>query len=119
MIVPFLIAGVFMLAFKVPFRKIRFNRPALFFLLTALASSLPFLISTRQHGRYILHSYPLFVLCLAFVTDNIAVQIESVFAKKSIMRSWCWDYRSNFSDCGLGRHALQQRPDRPPQAFLP
>ena len=71
MIVPFLIAGVLMLAFKVPFRKIQFNRPALFFLLTALAGSLPFLISTRQHGRYILHSYPFFVLCLAFVPKTL------------------------------------------------
>ena len=86
MIVPFLIAGVFMLAFKVPFHKIRFNRPALFFLLTALAGSLPFLISTRQHGRYILHSYPFFVLCLAFVTENVAVKIESVLTKKYVMR---------------------------------
>jgi 4-amino-4-deoxy-L-arabinose transferase-like glycosyltransferase len=86
MIVPFLIAGVFMLAFKVPFRKIRFNRQSLFFLLTALVSSLPFLISTRQHGRYILHSYPFFVLCLAFVSENIAVQIESVLTRKNVMR---------------------------------
>jgi hypothetical protein len=86
MIVPFLIAGVFILAFKVPFRKIRFNRQALFFLLTALAGSLPFLISTRQHGRYILHSYPFFVLSLAFVTENTAIQIESVLTKKKIMR---------------------------------
>ena len=86
MIVPFLIAGVLMLAFKVPFRKIRFNRQALFFLLTALAGSLPFLISTRQHGRYILHSYPFFVLCLAFVTENIALQIETVLTKKTVLR---------------------------------
>ena len=86
MIVPFLIAGVFLLAFKVPFNKIRFNRPAWFFLLTALAASLPFLISTRQHGRYILHSYPLFVLGLAFVTANIAGQIETVLTKKNSMR---------------------------------
>ena len=76
MIVPFLIAGVFMLAFKVPFHKIRFNRPALFFLLTALAGSLPFLISTRQHGRYILHSYPFFVLCLAFVTETLPLKLN-------------------------------------------
>ena len=86
MIVPFLIAGVFMLSFKIPFRKIRFNRQALFFLLTALAGSLPFLISTRQHGRYILHAYPFFVLGLAFVTENIAVQIESVLTQKKFMR---------------------------------
>jgi hypothetical protein len=86
MIVPFLVAGVFMLAFKVPFRKIRWNRQTLFFLLTALAGSLPFLVSTRQHGRYILHSYPIFVLGLAFVTENIAVQIEAVLMNKKIMR---------------------------------
>ena len=86
MIVPFLIAGAFMLAFKVSVRKLRFGRQALFFLLTALASSVPFLISTRQHGRYIMHSYPFFILCLAFVTENIAVQIESVLTKKNAMR---------------------------------
>lgn len=86
MIVPFLIAGVFMLAFRVPFRKIRINRPALFFLLTALAGSLPFLVSTRQHGRYILHSYPFFILGLAFVTANIALQIEAVLTRKYRMR---------------------------------
>lgn len=86
MIVPFLIAGVFTLAFRVPFRKIRFNRQALFFLLTALAGSLPFLISTRQHGRYILHSYPLFLLSLACVTENIAGQIESVITRKKFVR---------------------------------
>jgi len=83
MIVPFLVAGVFLLVFRAPFGKIRFNRPALFFLLTALAASLPFLVSTRQHGRYILHSYPFYVLSLAFVTAEIAVRIESVVAKKN------------------------------------
>ena len=58
----------------------------LFFLLTALAGSLPFLISTRQHGRYILHAYPFFVLGLAFVTANIARQIETVLAKRNTLR---------------------------------
>jgi hypothetical protein len=86
MIVPFLIAGVCMLAFKVPFRKIRLNLQAVFFLLTALAGSLPFLVSTRQHGRYIMHSYPFFVLSLAFVTDNLAIQIESVLTRKKSFR---------------------------------
>jgi len=88
MIVPFLIAAVFMLAFKVPFRRIRFDRRALFFLFTALASSLPFLVSTRQHGRYIFHAYPFFILCLAFVTQKIAVQIETVLTQKKVLRIW-------------------------------
>jgi hypothetical protein len=67
-------------------RKIRFNRQALFLVLVALAGSLPFLVSTRQHGRYIFHSYPLFVLGLAFVTDKTAIQIESLAADKKVVR---------------------------------
>jgi 4-amino-4-deoxy-L-arabinose transferase-like glycosyltransferase len=86
MIVPFLIAFVLTLAFRVTTRKIRFNRPAMFLLLVALAGSLPFLVSSRQHGRYIFHAYPLFVLCLAFVTENVAIQIESVLNRKKTMR---------------------------------
>jgi 4-amino-4-deoxy-L-arabinose transferase-like glycosyltransferase len=78
MIVPFLIAGVLMLAIRLSFRRLDFNRQALFFLLVALAASLPFMISTRQHARYILHSYPFFVLSLAFATQSLAAQIESI-----------------------------------------
>jgi hypothetical protein len=61
---------------RVPFSKIQFSRQALFFLLIGLAGSLPFLISTRQHNRYIFHSYPFFALCVAFLTDSIAARIE-------------------------------------------
>ncbi|UCD77629.1 MAG: glycosyltransferase family 39 protein [Desulfobacterales bacterium] len=86
MIVPFLVAGVFMIAAKVPLRRIRFNRQALFFLLVALAGSLPFVVSTRQHGRYIFHTYPFFVLSLAFATENIAAQIESILTNKRKIR---------------------------------
>jgi 4-amino-4-deoxy-L-arabinose transferase-like glycosyltransferase len=86
MIVPFLVAGVFMIATRVPLRRIGFNRPALFFLLVALAGSLPFVVSTRQHGRYILHTYPFFVLSLAFVTENIAAQIESILTNRRKIR---------------------------------
>jgi 4-amino-4-deoxy-L-arabinose transferase-like glycosyltransferase len=78
MMVPILVAGVLMLATRLSFRRIHFNRQALFFLFIALAASLPFMISTRQHTRYILHSFPLFVLSLAFVTQNIAAQIEPI-----------------------------------------
>jgi 4-amino-4-deoxy-L-arabinose transferase-like glycosyltransferase len=85
MIVPFLITGVLMLAARLSFRRIQFNRQALFFLLVALAASLPFMISTRQHARYILHSYPFFVLSLAFATQNIAAQIESILTDKRII----------------------------------
>jgi hypothetical protein len=85
MIVPFIIAGVLMLATGLSFRRIQFNRQALFFLLVALAASLPFMISTRQHARYILHSYPFFVLSLAFATQNIAAQIESILTDKRII----------------------------------
>ena len=75
MAVPLAIALVFMALARAPLRQIRFNRQALFFLLTALAASLPFLVSTRQHNRYIFQSYPFYVLSLAFVTENIAGKI--------------------------------------------
>ena len=112
MIVPFLIAGLFMLAFKMPFRNLRFNNQAKFFLLTALASSLPFLISSRQHGRYILHSYPFFVLCLAFVTENVAVQIETVLTKKKPFAAKRRYHRHLFSNYRHHQHVLPQRPHR-------
>ncbi len=86
MIVPFIITGVLMLAARLSFRRIQFNRQALFFLLVALAASLPFMISTRQHARYILHSFPFFVLSLAFATQNIAAQIESILTDKPSIR---------------------------------
>ncbi len=86
MMVPFLIAGVLMPAAGVSFRRIQFNRKALFFLLVALAASLPFMISTRQHARYILHSFPFFVLSLAFATEDIAIKIESILTDKRTIR---------------------------------
>jgi len=85
MIVPFLIAGVLMWTTRLSFRRIQFNRQALFFLLVALAASLPFMISGRQHARYILHSFPFFVLSLAFATQNVAAQIESILTDKRII----------------------------------
>jgi 4-amino-4-deoxy-L-arabinose transferase-like glycosyltransferase len=86
MIVPFLVTGMFMLAAKVPLRRLQFNRQALFLLLVALVSSLPFVISTRQHGRYIFHSYPFFVLSLAFVAESIATQIELILTNMRKIR---------------------------------
>jgi len=86
MIVPFLIAGVLLLTARVSFSRLQFNRQALFFFLVALAASLPFMISTRQHARYIMHSFPFYVLSLSFTTDNIAAQIESILTDKRIIR---------------------------------
>jgi 4-amino-4-deoxy-L-arabinose transferase-like glycosyltransferase len=85
MIVPFIIVGVLMVVARLSFRRAQFNRQALFFLLVALAASLPFMVSTRQHVRYILHSFPFFVLSLAFATQNIAAQIESILTDKRII----------------------------------
>ncbi len=82
MAVPILVAGFFMVLARVSFRQIRFNRQALFFLLIGLASSLPFLFSTRQHNRYIFQSYPFYVLALAFMTDRIADKIEGILKNK-------------------------------------
>jgi len=86
MVVPVLVVGFFMALTRVSFRQIRFNRQALFFLLIGLASSLPFLISARQHNRYIFHSYPFYVLSLAFMTDRIAGKIEALLKDKPAMR---------------------------------
>ena len=54
--------------------------------LAVLAASLPFMISTRQHARYILHSFPFYVLSLAFATQPIAARIESILTDKGIIR---------------------------------
>jgi 4-amino-4-deoxy-L-arabinose transferase-like glycosyltransferase len=86
MAVPILVAGFFMPIARISFRQLRFSRPAWFFLLIALASSLPFLISMRQHNRYIFHSYPFYVLCLAFVSDQIAVKLEAMLNRKPRFR---------------------------------
>jgi hypothetical protein len=36
----------------------------------------------RQHNRYIFHSYPFYVLSLAFATDSIAARIESLLSTR-------------------------------------
>lgn len=86
MAVPILVAGALMLVSRVSIRRIQFNRMALFFLLVALAASLPFMISARQHARYILHSFPFYILSLAFATENIAKEIESILTDKRNIR---------------------------------
>ena len=86
MAVPIFVAGLFMALTRVSFRQIRFNRQALFFLLIGLASSLPFLFSTRQHTRYIFQSYPFYVLGLAFISDRIADRMEGILKNKRTVR---------------------------------
>jgi len=86
MAVPVSIAVVLMALVRMPLRQIRLNRQALFFLLIGLASSLPFLISSRQHNRYIFHSYPFYILSLAFATDTIAGRIEGILADRPKIR---------------------------------
>ena len=86
MAVPVLLTGFFMTLTRVSFRQIRFNRQSLFFLLIGLASSLPFLLSTRQHNRYIFQSYPFYVLSLAFISDKIAEKIEGILKAKRAVR---------------------------------
>lgn len=87
MAVPIIIAVVFMALTKIPFRQIHFNRPALFFILIGLSSSLPFLISTRQHNRYIFHSYPFYILGLAFLTENIGIKIQTILRERRKIRN--------------------------------
>jgi len=86
MAVPVLAVGFFMLLTRLSFRQIRFNRPALFFLFIGLASSLPLLISTRQHTRYIFQSYPFYVLSLAFISDRMADRMEGILKNKRTVR---------------------------------
>ncbi len=86
MAVPVSIAVVFTVLLRMPWRQIRLNRQALFFLFIGLASSLPFLISKRQHNRYIFHSYPFFVLSLAFATDTMAGRIEGLLTDRPKIR---------------------------------
>ena len=86
MAVPIFVAGLFLAMTRVSFRQIRFNRQALFFLLIGLASSLPFLFSTRQHTRYIFQSYPFYVLGLAFISDRIVNKIEAILKEKRAVR---------------------------------
>jgi len=82
MAVPLFIAVVLMALNRVSLREIQFSRQAWFFLLIGLASSLPFLISMRQHNRYIFHSYPFYVLSLAFATDSVAAKMEALLSVK-------------------------------------
>ena len=82
MAVPLFIAVVLMALNRVSLREIQFSRQAWFFLLIGLASSLPFLISMRQHNRYIFHSYPFYVLSLAFATDSVAAKMEALLSAK-------------------------------------
>lgn len=86
MAVPVFVAGLFMALTRVSFRQIRFNRQTLFFLLIGLASSLPFLFSTRQHTRYIFQSYPFYILGLAFISDRIAEKLEAILKEKRAVR---------------------------------
>jgi 4-amino-4-deoxy-L-arabinose transferase-like glycosyltransferase len=67
-------------------RHIKFSRPALFFLLVALAGCLPFFFSKRQKLRYLLQSYPFLTLGMAFLTNSVALKIEAILAEKRKIR---------------------------------
>ena len=86
MVAPVLVAGFFMALTRVPFRQIKFSRQALFFLLIGLASSLPFLVSTRQHNRYIFQSYPFYILSLAFLTECVADRLEGFLKNRRTLQ---------------------------------
>ncbi len=87
MAVPVVVAVFFMMLTRTSWREVCGNRQALFFLLIGLASSLPFLISTRQHSRYVFQSYPFYVLSLAFAADRIAAAIESILGRHPRLRA--------------------------------
>jgi len=82
MIVPLIVAAVLMLATRVSWHKLKFNRQSLFFLLVALSSSLPFMFSRRQNIRYIFQSFPFYALSLAFLTEAVALKIEEAVASR-------------------------------------
>jgi 4-amino-4-deoxy-L-arabinose transferase-like glycosyltransferase len=82
MIVPVHVVVFLKFITKSPLRRMRFNRQAVLFLLIGLAGSLPFLISKRQHARYIFQSFPFYVLSLAFIADSVAIRLEKILAQK-------------------------------------
>ncbi len=86
MVVPVLVVGFFMALARISARQLRFSRQAWFFLLVALAASLPFLVSMRQHSRYIFQSYPFYVLCLAFLSDGVGAKLETLLNSKPRLR---------------------------------
>jgi hypothetical protein len=86
MVVPVLVTGFFMAITRISFRQLRFSRPAWFFLIIGLAASLPFLVSMRQHSRYIFQSYPFYVLCLAFLSDQVGAKLEALLKRKPRLR---------------------------------
>ena len=75
-----------MLAARVTLRSLKFGRQSLFFLLVALSGSLPFMLSRRQHIRYIFQSFPFYVLSLAFLTQAVALKIEEAVAGRKMLR---------------------------------
>jgi 4-amino-4-deoxy-L-arabinose transferase-like glycosyltransferase len=80
MIVPMIVAAILVLTARVSLRRIKFSRQSLFFLLVALSSSLPFMLSRRQNIRYIFQSFPFYALSLAFLTQSVAQKIEEAVA---------------------------------------
>jgi hypothetical protein len=67
-----IISFIVLLQKKTKINKLKFSRHGLFFLLLAIASSLPFFLSARQHNHYIFQSWFLFILALAHFTIPIA-----------------------------------------------
>ena len=86
MAVLFSVICVLMLITRTHPRHIRFNRQACFFLLIAIAGSLPFFFSKRQKLRYLLQSYPFFILGMAFLTNYVGLKIEGILAEKRKIR---------------------------------
>jgi len=75
-----------LLATRTAIRRLRFPRTAAFFLLVALAGSLPLFFLPRQKIRYMLHAFPFFMMALATVTEAAALRTQAFLAERRRVR---------------------------------
>jgi len=67
-------------------RRLRFSRTTAFFLLVALAGSLPILFLPRQKVRYLIHTFPFFLMAAAGVTEASALRIREALDSRPRVR---------------------------------
>lgn len=75
---PLALYAVVILVVREPLRRLHFSRLAAFFLLVALAGSVPLLLTPRQKFRYMMHAIPLLLFSMALVTGPAAAKLESL-----------------------------------------
>jgi len=86
MLGPLGVVTIAALATRTWIRRFRFSRTAAFFLLVALAGSLPLFFLPRQKVRYMLHAFPFFVMALGAVTEEAALRIQALLRDRRRVR---------------------------------